>query len=41
MLGILDPGDEVLVFSPYFPMYREQIELAGAVYADAHAAGHG
>ena len=41
MLGILDPGDEVLVFSPYFPMYREQIELAGAVYADAHAAWHG
>lgn len=37
-----DPhGDEVLVFSPYFPMYREQIELAGAVYADAHATGHG
>lgn len=31
MLGILDPGDEVLVFSPYFPMYREQIELAGGV----------
>jgi len=41
MLGILDPGDEVLVFSPYFPMYREQIELAGGVCADAHAAGHG
>lgn len=41
MLGILDPGDEVLVFSPYFPMYREQIELAGGVCADAHAAWHG
>ena len=31
MLAILDPGDEVIVFSPYFPMYREQIELAGGV----------
>ena len=31
MLTILDPGDEVIVFSPYFPMYREQIELAGGV----------
>lgn len=31
MLTILDPGDQVIVFSPYFPMYREQIELAGGV----------
>ena len=31
MLSILDPGDEVLVFSPYFSMYKEQIELAGGV----------
>jgi len=31
MLAVLDPGDEVIVFSPYFPMYREQIELAGGV----------
>lgn len=31
MLAILDPGDEVIVFSPYFPMYRAQIELAGGV----------
>lgn len=31
MLAILDPNDEVIVFSPYFPMYREQIELAGGV----------
>ena len=31
MLAILDPGDEVLVFSPYFSMYKEQIELAGGV----------
>ena len=34
MLAILDPGDEVIVFSPYFPMYREQIELAGGVCVD-------
>ncbi len=31
MLAILDPGDEVIVFSPYFALYREQIELAGGV----------
>ena len=31
MLTILDPGDQVIVFSPYFPMYREQIELTGGM----------
>lgn len=31
MLGILDPGDEVLVPDPYFGPYRDQIELAGGV----------
>ena len=34
LMGILNPGDEVIVFSPYFPMYREQIELAGGVCVD-------
>lgn len=34
MLAILDPGDEVIVFSPYFAMYRTQIELAGGVCVD-------
>ena len=34
MLAILDPGDEVIVFSPYFAMYRSQIELAGGVCVD-------
>lgn len=34
MLAILDAGDEVIVFSPYFPMYRSQIELAGGVCVD-------
>lgn len=29
MFAILDPGDEVIVFSPYFALYRAQIELAG------------
>ena len=29
MLGTLNPGDEVLVFGPYFALYRTQIELAG------------
>ena len=31
MMAILDPGDEVIVFSPYFSLYRSQIELAGGV----------
>lgn len=31
MLSLLNPGDEVIVFSPYFPMYKGQIELAGGV----------
>ena len=34
MLALLDPGDEVIVFSPYFPMYRSQIGLAGGVCVD-------
>ena len=34
MLATLDPGDEVIVFSPYFAMYRSQIELAGGVCVD-------
>ena len=34
MLAILDPGDEVIVFSPYFALYRSQIELAGGVCVD-------
>lgn len=31
LLAILDPGDEVIVFGPYFPVYKQQIELAGGV----------
>ena len=31
MMAILDPGNEVIVFSPYFSLYRNQIELAGGV----------
>ena len=31
MLGLLNPGDEVIVFGPYFPVYRQQIETAGGV----------
>lgn len=34
MMAILDAGDEVIVFSPYFPMYRSQIELPGGVCVD-------
>lgn len=29
MLGLLNLGDEVLVFGPYFAVYKQQIELAG------------
>lgn len=29
LFGILNPGDEVLVFGPYFAVYRQQVELAG------------
>ena len=31
LMAILNPGEEVIVFSPYFPVYRQQIELAGGV----------
>ena len=31
LMAILDPGDEVLLFSPYFFPYKEQVELAGGV----------
>lgn len=29
LFGLLNPGDEVLVFGPYFGVYKQQIELAG------------
>ncbi|MCI6639508.1 MAG: aminotransferase class I/II-fold pyridoxal phosphate-dependent enzyme [Pygmaiobacter massiliensis] len=31
LMAVLNPGDEVIVFSPYFTPYKEQIELAGGV----------
>ena len=31
LMTILDPGDEVLLFSPYFLPYRDQVLLAGGV----------
>lgn len=31
MMAILDPGDEVIVFSPFFSPYRDQIRLPGGV----------
>lgn len=31
LLGLLNPGDEVIVFGPFFADYRDQIELAGGV----------
>lgn len=42
MMAILDPGDEVIVFSPYFAIYKSQIELAGGVCVEVPAyAGEG
>ena len=41
-LALLNPGDEVIVFSPYFAVYRQQIELAGGICVEvptAEAAG--
>ncbi|MGL5655270.1 MAG: aminotransferase class I/II-fold pyridoxal phosphate-dependent enzyme [Fusobacteriaceae bacterium] len=29
--SIVDTDDEVIIFSPYFPVYKEQIKLAGGV----------
>lgn len=31
LMTIIDPGDEVLLFAPYFLPYKEQVELAGGV----------
>jgi aspartate/methionine/tyrosine aminotransferase len=31
LLGILDPGDEVILFEPYYDSYRACIAMAGAV----------
>lgn len=31
MMAILNPDDEVLIFSPYFTPYKKQVELAGGV----------
>lgn len=42
MMAILDPGDEVIVFSPYFAIYKSQIELAGGVCVEVSTyAGEG
>lgn len=34
LLAILNEGDEVITFSPYFPVYRQQIALAGGKAVD-------
>lgn len=31
LIALLNPGDEVIVLSPYFAIYKEQISLAGGV----------
>lgn len=34
--AILDPGDEVIIHSPYFTPYRQQIQLAGGLAVELH-----
>ena len=34
LLGIANPGDEVIVPGPYFASYAQQIELAGGVVVE-------
>ena len=34
LLGVLNPGDEVIVFAPYFASYSQQIELAGGAVVE-------
>ncbi|MCI6206846.1 MAG: aminotransferase class I/II-fold pyridoxal phosphate-dependent enzyme [Corynebacterium glucuronolyticum] len=34
LLTIVNPGDEIIVLSPYFPVYRSQIHAAGGVLVD-------
>ena len=29
--AVLDPGDEVIIFSPHFPPYPDQVRLAGGI----------
>ena len=38
LLALVDPGDEVIVFDPYFVMYNALVEVAGgkAVYVDTY-----
>ena len=31
ILGLVDPGDEVVVFEPYYDSYRAMIQFAGGV----------
>ncbi len=31
LFSILNPGEEVILLSPYFPPYKDQVELAGGV----------
>ena len=38
LFSLLNPGDEVIVISPYFAVYRQQIELAGGVCVEAETA---
>ncbi len=35
LMAILDPGDEVILLSPYFSIYKNQVELAGGVAVEA------
>ena len=41
LFAILNPGDEVIVFTPCFGLYKPQIEMAGGVCVEMDIAGDG
>lgn len=34
LIALLNPGEEVIAFSPYFPIYKQQVHLAGGKLID-------
>ena len=41
LLAVLDPGDEVVLFEPFYENYGPDTQLCGAEVALRHAAGPG
>ena len=38
MLALVEPGDEVIAFEPYYDSYAANIAMAGGVRVPGHAA---